>query len=457
MVKSKLNNITMKKFLLSLCAFVLVIGSVFAQDAEASYKEANKSWKSYATAGGDEKMDLLSDAVQKLDMAVKGADALDEKKAIKFYKLRGDVYRELALQSIARYQLDNNFEMKDMQAAIKSYESYKTMYEKASKKYSKRDAIEGMKSSVKDMENIGKVAFRQQAYAQAYHNFYKLSNGFDFLKENGQTSDVFPTDKAYSENLLYAALTANAADMKAEARPIIEKLYNEKFDDPGVYENMYKIYAEEDQEKAMEVLEEGRKKYPESEALLIAEINYYMSNNKLDILVGKLENAIELDPSNTSFYLALGSTYDNLTQRELKAGNVEKSNEYFEKAKKYYNETLGIDADNSSAVYSIGALYYNRAAAMLTDLIKLEEEGDYSKAAMDKQTAMRADIQKEFESALPFFQQAEKLNPNDMNTLLALKEIYARKDDFEMSKVFKLRIEQLNNGENLETSYFADK
>ena len=209
-------------------------------------------------------------------------------------------------------------------------------------------------------------------------------------------------------------------------------------------------------EKALKVLAEGREKYPESEALLIAEINYYMSNNKLDELVGKLEKAIELDPTNTSFYLALGSTYDNLTQRELKAGNKEKSDEYFDKAKEYYNATLKVDENNSSAVYSTGALYYNRAASMLTELIAMEEKGDYSKAAMDKQTAMRGDILKEFENALPFFQKAEKLNPTDMNTLLALKEIYARKDDFEMSAVFKTRIEQLNAGEKLE-SYFADK
>ncbi len=446
----------MKKFLLSLCAFVLVAGSVFAQDAEAIFKEANKSWKSYATAGGDEKMDLLNQAAQKLDMAMKGAEALDEKKASKLYKLRGDVYNELATQSVGRYQIDSEFKISDMMASVKSFNSYKVLFEKASKKYAKRDALEGMKNAVKGMSNMGSVAFQKEDYASSYQNFINLSNGYDFLKDNGVTSDIFPTDKEYNTNLLYAALTANAADMKDEARPIIERLYNEKFDDAGVYENMYKIYVDEDPEKATKILAEGREKYPESEALLIAEINYYMSNNKLDELVGKLENAIELDPTNTSFYLALGSTYDNLTQRELKAGNKEKSDEYFEKAKKYYSETLKVDENNASAVYSTGALYYNRAASMLTELIALEEKGDYSKAAMAQQTAMRADILKEFENALPYFQNSEKLDPSDMNTLLALKEIYARKDDFEMSKVFKTRIEQLNAGEKLE-SYFADK
>jgi Flp pilus assembly protein TadD, contains TPR repeats len=447
----------MKKFLLSLCAIVLVAGSIFAQDAEASYKEASKSWKSYATAGGDEKMDLLISAAKKLDVAMDGASSLDEKKATKIYKLRGDVYNELATQSVNRSQLDPEFKIADMQASIKSFDSYKILYQTASKKYAKRDAVTGMQTAVNGMRNMGSVSFQQEDYTNSYYNFFNLSNGFDFLKENGVNSDVFPTDSEYNQNLLYAALTANAAGMQAEARPIIEKLYKEEYDDAGVYENMYKIYAEEDPEKALRILNEGREKYPESEAMLVAEINYYMSNNKLDELVGKLKKAIELDPANTSFYLALGSTYDNLTQREMKAGNKEKSEEYFDQAKKYYAETLKIEADNSTAVYSTGALYYNRAAAMLTDLIALEEKGDYSKDAMARQTAMRADILKEFENALPYFQQAEKLNPNDLNALLALKEIYARKDDFELSNVFKKRIEQLNAGETLESSYFSEK
>ena len=448
----------MKKFLLSLCATVLVVGSIFAQDAEASFKEASKSWKSYATAGGDEKMDLLVSAAKKLDVALKGASSLDEKKATKIYKLHGDVYNELATQSVNRSQIPGSeFKIPDMQASIKSFDSYKTLYQTASKKYAKRDAVAGMQTAVKGMLNMGSVSFQQEDYSNSYYNFFNLSNGYDFLKENGIDSDVFPTDDGYNQNLLYAALTANAAGMKAEARPIIEKLYTEEYNDAGVYENMYKIYAEEDPEKAFRILNEGREKFPDSEAILVAEINYYMSNNKLDELVGKLEKAIEIDPKNTSFYLALGSTYDNLTTREMKAGNKEKAGEYFDQAKKYYAETLKIEPENSTAVYSTGALYYNRAASMLTELIALEEKGDYSKDAMAKQTAMRADILKEFENALPYFQQAEKLNPNDLNALLALKEIYARKDDFELSNIFKGRIEQLNAGETLESSYFSEK
>lgn len=447
----------MKKILFSLFTFVLAIGMVNAQTAEELYKEANKIWKKSINADAAEKATMAAETAAKLDMAMEGAASLEEKKAAKIYKLRGETYNELASQNINMFTINNAYEVKNFDAGIKSFESYKKLYEIATKKYNKKDGMNGMKGGLKAMDSMGRVAFQKKDYKNAYLNFNGAATGFDFLKEQGGDSELFPSDAEYNQNLLYAGLTAVAAGMTAEAQPIFEKLYEAKYDDPGVYENLYKVYAESDPEKALTILSTGREKYPENEGLLVAEINYYMQNDKLDELTDKLKKAIELDPTNTSFYLALGSTYDNLTQRELKAGNQEKSDGYFAEALKYYNQTLDVDAKNPTAVYSIGALYYNRAASMLTQLIALEEEGDYSKAGLAKQTKMREDIIAEFKKALPFFQDSERLNPNDMNTLLALKEIYARMDDFETSNVFKGRIEQLNAGETLEKSYFADK
>ncbi len=59
-----------------------------------------------------------------------------------------------------------------------------------------------------------------------------------------------------------------------------------------------------------------------------------------------------------------------------------------------------------------------------------------------------------FNIALPYFKDAEKLAPSDIGTLTALKEIYARTDDFETSNEFKNRLEKIQQGETIETSYF---
>ena len=107
------------------------------------------------------------------------------------------------------------------------------------------------------------------------------------------------------------------------------------------------------------------------------------------------------------------------------------------------------------AIYSIGALYYNKAAAMTKELITLE--GDYSKDGMKKYEAMKVKVFAEFDEALPFFEKAESLNPNDANTLIALKEIFARKDDLATSGEFKDRLDKVQGGGKNDTSYFKNK
>ena len=51
----------------------------------------------------------------------------------------------------------------------------------------------------------------------------------------------------------------------------------------------------------------------------------------------------------------------------------------------------------------------------------------------------------EFKKALPYFLKAEELNPKDMNTMIALKEIYAREGELDKSSKYKEKIDALND------------
>ncbi|MFK8164460.1 MAG: hypothetical protein AB8H12_18590, partial [Lewinella sp.] len=59
--------------------------------------------------------------------------------------------------------------------------------------------------------------------------------------------------------------------------------------------------------------------------------------------------------------------------------------------------------------------------------------------------------------ALPYFQKAEMTDPNDLNTLIALKEMAARSDQYEVSNEFKARIETIQRGGKVEKSYYKEK
>jgi hypothetical protein len=70
---------------------------------------------------------------------------------------------------------------------------------------------------------------------------------------------------------------------------------------------------------------------------------------------------------------------------------------------------------------------------------------DYSKAGTAKYEAKKAEMNELFNLALPWFQKAETLQSNDVNTMIALKEIFARMNNFEKSNEYKAKIEAAKN------------
>ena len=81
---------------------------------------------------------------------------------------------------------------------------------------------------------------------------------------------------------------------------------------------------------------------------------------------------------------------------------------------------------------------------------------DYSKEGLKKYEALKTKVLAEFELALPHFQKAESIDPNDTNTLIALKEIYARLNQVELSAEFKTRLEKVQDGGKNEMPYFKN-
>ena len=73
---------------------------------------------------------------------------------------------------------------------------------------------------------------------------------------------------------------------------------------------------------------------------------------------------------------------------------------------------------------------------------------------MVKWWPIKNEINTLFDQALPYFQKAESLDANDMNTLIALNEIYARKEDETLSPEFKKRLDTVKAGGKNAKSYF---
>ena len=81
---------------------------------------------------------------------------------------------------------------------------------------------------------------------------------------------------------------------------------------------------------------------------------------------------------------------------------------------------------------------------------------DYSKEGTAKYEKLKKEVEELFAEALPYFKRVEKIDPSDRNTLIALKEIFARQNDFETSSAFKDRLAKVEAGETISESYFQD-
>ena len=180
------------------------------------------------------------------------------------------------------------------------------------------------------------------------------------------------------------------------------------------------------------------KQNPDDTGLLFAQINHYLKEGKLDILIGKLDQAIAKEPDNASIYTTLASVYDQLQAKEE---DEAKSKEYFDLALLNYGTAISKDSNNFDAQYSTGAMYYNKAAGYVDMLNTLA--ADLSAGGMKKYDEKKLEMDGLFKTALPYFIKAEKLNPKDGGTIQALKEIYAKLNNLEKSSEYKAKMDAL--------------
>ncbi|MGB3548494.1 MAG: hypothetical protein WBA17_16090 [Saprospiraceae bacterium] len=438
----------MKQLFLGLIALFTVVNLAIAQDGKDALKTAEKSLAAYNLSGDDAK---LMEAVKAVPAAVAGSET---KLDVDTYLAAGEVMVAAANSYItAKSVAEDGSKTMAMasEPAVKAAEYYQKAFDMAEKKGDKKKAVAGLQAVENHLSNAGILAIQNQQYDMAYHNFVTGQKVYATLKANGEESLLNDDNKRMDESY-YAALAALLNNDFDNAKPLLVQLKSDDYDDSGLYDGLYKVtMAEGDTTKAYEYLTAGREKYPTETSLLFTEINHFLAIKQLDKLTAKLEEAIAQEPDNISLYATTGSVYDNLYQREAAAGNTADAQTYFDKARSYYDQALTKNPTYAPAVYSIGALYYNRAAAMTQELSKLGD--DFSKEGQKKYDALKTKVDSEFELALPYFIKAEKLDPNDLNTIIALKEMYARKSDYDASNAFKERIEKVQAGEKLTDSY----
>ena len=428
----------MKKLILSLFTLLLFVGTISAQeDAMKMVKSAKKLLGAYNL--DPSKTEKLSEAKTIIDKAMTGGAADD----IAANQLLGEIYNASLTDQVKKKILDPNFELKDYAMGAVAVKALTKALNGAEKKFQKKDALSTLAEISSSLNQFGLAAFNAKDFSNAFDNFKSVLDIQEMLTSNGMKGTL--SDEAQMNDQIYltgfSALNAGNTDA---ATPYFEKLVESGFEDPRVYSSLYTIKKSKGmEEEAVAMLNKGREKYPDDTGLLFEEINYYLGAGKLDELISKLEVAMEKEPDNVTVITTLGNVHDNLYQKEVAAGNEEKAQGHFDQALEFYGKASSKKPDHFDAVYSVGALYYNKAVALSKEMNELAN--DYSAAGTKKYEAKKTEVMAMFDQSLPHFVKAEGLNKDDKNTLIALKEIYARKDDFTKSNEYKARIEALGN------------
>ncbi len=274
--------------------------------------------------------------------------------------------------------------------------------------YKKADAIEGKLLSIRNLL----IADADAAYRV---NNIKETN---FCYETAQKCyDNTFMNMVDSMMVYYTALTAQMLGDKQKALQNFEKCIEIDYTINGdVFAQVAEIYlAENNPDKAKEVLNQGLQRYPSNQVVLINLINAYMStNDDTEKIVTLLKAAQENEPNNATLYMA--------------EGNLHKERGDMESALAAYKKSYEVDPNNGWGIFSEGALYFDRAVDIQAEManVPLDDYKTYDKLSAEFLELLKKSIEP-FELA---FTKSENDNELRLTTAEVLKQIYFRfRDD----------------------------
>jgi tetratricopeptide (TPR) repeat protein len=184
----------------------------------------------------------------------------------------------------------------------------------------------------------------------------------------------------------------------------------------STYSDLAEIYTYslKDMTKAMELIEKGKKEFPDVKAFDLLELNFYLSGDNIELGIQKFEKAIAESPNSEEIHLAYASLLE-------KKGDLEA-------ATKIYEKVLGLNSSSFNANYNLAAMYANKAV----EFKKLEDQTeDYSKAGEYAKSAETF-----FTKSLPYMEKAHQLDKEDIPTINGLVQVYTQLNMMEKSNEF---------------------
>ncbi len=329
----------------------------------------------------------------KLDLAKAAIDeASQNEKTImdaKTWFYRGNIYYDIAMSTDTSYR---KLDPDPLGVALQSYQKAMELDEKGE---FKEDIIRYTAAIGEGYYNQGVIEYNEQKFKESALSFEK-----SFIV--GQNTGRVDTTALY--NAAVAAILGQETEM---AKQYYQQIIQMKYEKPDVYASLADIYKSEgDTLMAVQTIVRGRQLFPDDFNLLIAETNIYLSSNEKEKAMVNLEKAMQLDKTNPTIFFAVGTIYDQL-------GNIDLAIDAYEKA-------LELSPDYFEANYNLGALYVNMAADIL------DKANDLPLDAVKEYDIQKGKADEMLHKSIPYLEKSLDLMPEDVNTMVSLKEIYTR-------------------------------
>jgi tetratricopeptide (TPR) repeat protein len=270
-----------------------------------------------------------------------------------------------------------------------------------------------------DLINGGAYNYEKKDYKRAYAFFEQYLEIPD-MKMFDDEPIVSKTDSNYLNYKYYAALSASQIPDHAKAIALYEELLSDDFNTKDIIRYLSNEYSIlKDTVNLIRVLKDGANKFPENSFFLLTLINQYIYTNQKEDAINFLNKAIEQSPENVQLYSTLGSIYEEIKEPE--------------KAKDAFNRALSLNPESHEAQSSVGRMYFNKGVELRSAANDIADQKKYMEA-------LKISNEK-FKEALPFFEKAHQLKPDEKDYLIALKGIYY---NLNMGKEYEVTDAKLN-------------
>lgn len=275
-----------------------------------------------------------------------------------------------------------------------------------------RDIKEQLYSNMEYFYYGGGFFLNKQENKKAYEMFMIFN---DLCKKDFMASyKIDCADTMHMQARYLAAIMAYSSGDKEAALQAFLTAKEDDFNGLDVYNAIANIYGEKnDTVNQISILKEGLDKYGEEAnsneyGFMSQLINIYISKSDIPTAITMLEEALNSDSGNKEYWKVLGSLY------------YEQKNE--EKAIKALEKAIEIDPEYADAYGELGRIYYNAAVNESNKANEIQSNAEYRKAKEEI-------VKPAFLKAIPYYEKAHELKPDEMGFLYNLKSIYYNIDD----------------------------